>query len=263
VPIQKTCEACGKAFQVKPSKASIARFCSKDCLYNHRKIELVCKTCGKTFLTNKARGDSKYCSPKCSSTSQQRRALRKCRTCGKEEMVQLAFSKSPFCNKECMIKWQKRDQISKNCKTCSSEFKVPRCRQEAKFCSQSCSATYNIKHNKIGKKTSKSFRREDLENTYFRSSWEANFARYLNLKGIAWEYEKYRFKLSNNKTYIPDFFLPQENKFIEVKGYWRSQALKKFKMFEEEYPNISIEVFGKEEYKQLEEEFKDKIRNWE
>jgi len=61
----------------------------------------------------------------------------------------------------------------------------------------------------------------------FRSSWEANFAKWLELSGIAWEYEKHRFNLEDC-TYTPDFYLPEFDCYIEIKGWWQGMAKYKF-----------------------------------
>ena len=72
--------------------------------------------------------------------------------------------------------------------------------------------------------------REDLGNTCFKSSWEANFARVLNLKVsrgelLSWEYEPDVFTVSINGRvlrYIPDFKLAEPGshvfRYVEVKG---------------------------------------------
>ena len=46
--------------------------------------------------------------------------------------------------------------------------------------------------------------REDLGNIEFKSRWEANYARYLNSIGIAWEYEPHKYE-TPYKWYLPDF----------------------------------------------------------
>ncbi len=78
----------------------------------------------------------------------------------------------------------------------------------------------------------------------FRSSWEARFARECDDLGIKWYYEKHYFCLSDGTIYIPDFWLPKERKFVEVKGYWYPHSRKKFKLFKKEYPSLNIEVIS-------------------
>lgn len=55
----------------------------------------------------------------------------------------------------------------------------------------------------------------------YRSKLEVFIAIYLTTNNINFEYEKYTFKLNiRNKTrkYTPDFYIVNENKFLEIKG---------------------------------------------
>jgi hypothetical protein len=54
--------------------------------------------------------------------------------------------------------------------------------------------------------------------TYFRSSWEVNMAKILDKNNIIWIYEPQRF-FYENFTYLPDFYLPYYNLYLEVKGW--------------------------------------------
>ena len=58
--------------------------------------------------------------------------------------------------------------------------------------------------------------RDDL-GIFFRSRWEANYARVLNLLGILWLYEPTRFTTPYG-SYAPDFYLPEREVYVEVKG---------------------------------------------
>jgi len=89
---------------------------------------------------------------------------------------------------------------------------------------------------------------------WMRSSWELKYAQYLDSNNIEWEYEYKHFDLVvNNKevSYTPDFYLIKENKYIEIKGYWRDDAKDKFDSFKEQYPNICIDLLMKKELKEL------------
>ncbi len=62
----------------------------------------------------------------------------------------------------------------------------------------------------------------------FRSKWEAKFAEYLDMKDIEWEYESLHFAYKNSKgkesRYIPDFYLPVFNLFVEIKApYYQNE----------------------------------------
>ena len=89
----------------------------------------------------------------------------------------------------------------------------------------------------------------------FKSTWELKVANYLSDNNIKWEYESKTFEMIlNNKeiTYTPDFFIPETNTIIEVKGYWRDDAISKYNLFvEEQKQNFNIEVWDKIKLKQL------------
>ena len=70
--------------------------------------------------------------------------------------------------------------------------------------------------------------RED--GNYYRSRWEANVARTFAYEGIDFLYELMRLNLGNC-TYVPDFYLPQFDMFVEVKGYVDDTARRKIGQF--------------------------------
>lgn len=53
---------------------------------------------------------------------------------------------------------------------------------------------------------------------WMRSGWEIKVAEYLNKNNIDWYYEYEWLNISTDKNYLPDFFLPKYNCYIEVKG---------------------------------------------
>lgn len=79
---------------------------------------------------------------------------------------------------------------------------------------------------------------------WFHSSYEVKYAKYLIKNQIKWRYEFTTFDLGNC-TYTPDFYLPQTDEYIEVKGYWRDDAKKKFNKFKRKFPKIKIRVVNK------------------
>lgn len=88
------------------------------------------------------------------------------------------------------------------------------------------------------------------KNNRFKSFWEYRFVRWLELSKIEWNYEPKAFKLTvNNKEthYIPDFYLPKFDCYIEIKGWWRDDAKEKFIKFKKVYSSINIKVFNKKE----------------
>lgn len=107
-------------------------------------------------------------------------------------------------------------------------------------------------------------RRADLNDQYFRSSWEANYARFLNMCKIPWEYETktYLFEKKTfifkgkihrlkgvaygSRRYICDFYLPRSRELVEIKGYMDSQSKTKLARMARYFPEIKLTVVGKE-----------------
>ncbi len=75
---------------------------------------------------------------------------------------------------------------------------------------------------------------KDGEIILMRSSWELEFAKYLDSINELWFYEFWAFDLGDT-IYTPDFYLPRRELFIEIKGRWREPGKTKFNRFLEEY----------------------------
>lgn len=111
-------------------------------------------------------------------------------------------------------------------------------------------------------------KRKDL-NQYFRSSWEANIARYLNFHNIKWLYEFKRFDFNDEATgvlsYQPDFYLSDLDIWIEVKGWMDDKSKQRLFLFEKYYPNENnkLVLIDSKQYYIIEKRYKNIIPNWE
>lgn len=87
-------------------------------------------------------------------------------------------------------------------------------------------------------------RRVDLGNQYFRSSYEANYARFLNFQHIQWEYEARTFWFEKikrgSRSYTPDFWLPIAKEYHEVKGWMDQKSQTKLKRMAKYYPDVKV-----------------------
>jgi len=84
--------------------------------------------------------------------------------------------------------------------------------------------------------------------------WELEYAKYLSFYKKLWYYEYKTFKfIFNNKyvSYTPDFYILEEDKYVEIKGWWRRDTEQKFYVFKKQYPNIKIELLMKKDLKKL------------
>ena len=82
---------------------------------------------------------------------------------------------------------------------------------------------------------------------------------YLNIR---WEYATVSFEIGGQK-YTPDFYLPEENKYVEVKNFWWSYSKIRDEKFRKRYPAITLDVILKEQYEALEKKYAHLIPNWE
>lgn len=118
-------------------------------------------------------------------------------------------------------------------------------------------------------------KRKDLGDAYFRSRWEANYARYLNklveLGQIeSWEYEKDTFIFEaikkGTRSYIPDFkihFHDGTFRYHEVKGWMDKKSQTKLKRMKKYFPDVEVVVIGLAEYKKISSVWAGLIPLWE
>jgi len=114
-----------------------------------------------------------------------------------------------------------------------------------------------------------------LVTCFFRSRWEANYARYLEfLKQsgdiISWEHECVVFSFPTKElgcyNYLPDFKVTKKDSTIEyheVKGWFDERSKLIFKSMEEYYQDVVIVVIDKKYYEKLDLDYKDVINEWE
>lgn len=110
---------------------------------------------------------------------------------------------------------------------------------------------------------------------YFRSKWEANYARYLEFlkqhhQIKDWKHEPKTFWFGNIKrgccSYLPDFEIINNDNSIEyheVKGWYDSRSKTKIKRMAKYYPEIKLVVIFGKEYKLIENQVKYLIKDWE
>lgn len=125
-----------------------------------------------------------------------------------------------------------------------------------------------MKRNSIGGK------REDLGRLYLRSKWEANYARYLNWlitmqEILKWEYEPDTFEFpvrKGSRLYVPDFKVWNADgsvEYHEIKGYMDQVSQTKLKRMGKYYPGIKVLVIDGDQYRVLNRDLKNLIKNWE
>jgi len=107
--------------------------------------------------------------------------------------------------------------------------------------------------------------REDLRH-HCRSKWEANYVRFLLWIGKEYKYECKTFiiELPNGikATYTPDF-LVDGKEWHELKGWKDRSKIRKWELFQQQYPKEKFILIDRKEYKRIEKLHKYIIPNWE
>ena len=86
-----------------------------------------------------------------------------------------------------------------------------------------------------------------------KSGYEERTILLLDLLGKKWDYEPRSFYLTElGKVYIPDFFVEEDNLWIEVKGYWYKDAKEKWDAWKKEYPELNVMLIDKKTLQELE-----------
>lgn len=188
--ISLKCEYCKSEYQLPKSKAENSKFCSKACKDNSTKserVECVCKVCNQTFF---------------------------------------ARNKQEYCSKEHYYDDVKLKRILLKCSFCNKDYEKP-CNRLTKFCSKKCQAHALSGGLQVTPSNGRAGFRKDLPNTYFfKSSLEADYARWCDAIGKKYIYEYKTFIVQyegSDKVYTPDFYHPDEDKYIETKAIRRDK----------------------------------------
>lgn len=114
----------------------------------------------------------------------------------------------------------------------------------------------------------------DVPGIFFRSRWEANYARYLNVllaQGVieSWEHEPDTFwfeKIRRGvRSYKPDFRITERGHtyYVEIKGWMDKKSLTKLKRMRIYHPSVDLRLIDEKAYRLLEKEIGPTVPNWE
>lgn len=257
-----------------------------------------CVQCG--HLYRQARSDQLFCGGKCSSAAWRgrRATLLKCHVC--QSVFRRTHSNQKYCDDGCAqaadrSRLQKKNTGSgkgwssglqkvprRSCQLCGGRFYAPPTlvrRGGGKFCSNDCRFKFMATHPELFPQTQnrrgRGGKREDLGGVYFRSSWEANWARYLNwlisqdaIKSWSYETETYEFHSIKRGTrfYTPDFIVVENNDSItryEIKGYMDARSTTKLNRMKKYYPGVKIILIDKHAYRSIANKIASIIPGWE
>ena len=110
---------------------------------------------------------------------------------------------------------------------------------------------------------------------FFRSRWEANYARYLEFlkqhnEIKEWQHESKTFWFENIKrgcrSYLPDFEITNNDgsiEFHEVKGWFDDRSKTKLKRMQKYYPDVKLIVIFRKQYEEIKNKVSGLIIDWE
>jgi len=102
----------------------------------------------------------------------------------------------------------------------------------------------------------------------FANRIELECARILDWYGIPWQYEPTSFVLERDadgrvtRAFTPDFFLPDENLYIEVTVMKQSLVTRKnrkLRELREQYPEVNIKLFYRRDLERLAQRYRLKL----
>jgi hypothetical protein len=112
-------------------------------------------------------------------------------------------------------------------------------------------------------------------NKYYRSRWEANYARYLHLLKIVgaikdWEHEPKTFWFEKirrgTRSYLPDFLVIDNDgveSYHEIKGWMDDKSKTKLKRMKIYYPKVNLVLIEKDQYMKIGKDHVEFIDDWE
>jgi hypothetical protein len=204
-------------------------------------LTLCCKLCGveftqtvkkHIFANNKHK---KYCSRKCANTRNHSEKT-------KQLIKSSVLVSDKFKNRQHRQPTPKLDIICKN-PSCKKEFFAERWKKR-KYCSLKCAA-----HKNGGQRLYSGRSRYHggwYNNIWMDSSWELMFAKKLDEDNIEWtrdnsKYFEYSDLGGKCKKYYPDFYIPEKDLYVEIKGYWTPAIRHKIEQVRKNH-NINLTV---------------------
>ena len=77
----------------------------------------------------------------------------------------------------------------------------------------------------------------------FRSDYELQIAKALAEAGVSYDYEMYKLEyVPKPKQYLPDFYLPKQDIYIEAKGYFSPTDRTKMRLVIDQNPDADIRM---------------------
>ncbi|MDO8640279.1 MAG: hypothetical protein Q7R33_01945 [Nitrosarchaeum sp.] len=94
------------------------------------------------------------------------------------------------------------------------------------------------------------------DNIFYQGTWEFKFGLWLRMHNIRFnchrDVRRFEYVIDNKKHfYCPDFYLLDEDKFIEIKGQFTARCREKMAIISKLYPDIKIEIYRYQELSKM------------
>lgn len=187
-------------------------------------VSLVCLKCNKEYAKHKSKAsNSKFCTKKCKDDHTSQHEEKACLNCN---VIFKSKRGKKYCKRECYLQFNTHDRVDLNCNFCGEDYKKP-VGHETKYCGKVCqnkaqsSGLHEIPSNgRLG------FRYDLPSNYFFKSSLEADYARWCEFTKKPYVYEHKTFTVQyheRDKQYTPDFYHPDEDRYVELKAIRRDR----------------------------------------
>jgi len=258
-----------------------------------------CEICSTPF--RQSRSDQRFCSGRCGQSAFRKRRLVlqefTCPGCGIDVVTPKNIRRKTCGKRECREAIRPKTVTTGEgkgwsggrifvprtpCQMCGTPFYAPpiqRRRGGGRFCSVACRQKDCAQHPERYPQTTGrrgiGGKRADLGGMYFRSAWEANWARYLNwLKALGeireWKFEVDTFQFHKIKRgsrfYTPDFRVMNKDgtiEYHEIKGYMDQRSQTKLNRMRKYYPSVRVILIAKPEYRAVANKVGRMIPGWE
>ena len=188
------------------------------------KITLICENCSVEYVKPSSRAKtSKFCSKVCKDKSCKKYEIKNCTSCKTSFKAKRGKT---FCSRTCYLKETKKERVDLKCEYCGVDYQRPKNR-ETKYCGKDCqNKAQSSGLHEIPSSGRLGFRYDLPSNYFFKSSLEADYARWCEAINKPYIYEHKTFTVQydgKDKQYTPDFYHPDEDKYVELKAIRRDR----------------------------------------
>lgn len=187
-------------------------------------VELVCIQCNELYKKPLSKSkNSKFCNKACKDKNNTKYSIEKCHSC------QIEFKskrETKYCSRECYLNENKIERIDLKCEYCGKDYEKAKNRV-TRYCQKECqNKAQSSGLHEIPSSGRLGFRYDLPSNYFFKSSLEADYARWCEVTNKKYIYEHKTFTVQydgKDKQYTPDFYHPDEDRYVELKAVRRDR----------------------------------------